>query len=392
MVGGSGEFIKRYRRHPESCLYCATSEMTNEHPVGQAIGGRLHAPILCSQHNNEVANAVDGPYFNRCASVVAFLGVPRQDGQAGAPFDAQFDDGSIARVKLDGTIPLKGLEARTIDAQGKITYAKGDLRILDEMKAAGAMANDAGPVVAIVEKPPPINLQIAADAFAETVALKTAFHFVAGFVSNVDLQVATELLPYILGKQRAAPDYVRTISFREPLFERSWPPRHEVTCYPGGTVTYVTVMHFGLHSYVVRLPFSVPLTRGLRYRQVLGEPEPQMFDDVATPEIDWERDLTPAELAASKDFGGKWNQQVMEAAARRDFRQRVRRAVESVEDNKKNVSGLSYNDRLMAELQIVLFTDDEIGRLITFAEHRKDGDKPLWEIADALIEVRHELM
>jgi hypothetical protein len=388
---GNGELIARYRRRPATCVYCGSTDLTNEHPVGQAIGGRLHAPILCHSHNNEIGNVVDSPYFKRFAPVVAFLGVPRQDGQTGTSFGATFDDGSAARVKIDGIIPSRGIESKIINDQGKITHAKGDLKTLDRIKAAGAMANDSGPVIAIVEKPPIINFEIAADALAETIALKTALHFVAGFVCDIDPKVAADLLPFVLGKQRAAPQFVRTISFGDDLFERSWPPRHEVTVYPAGNVTYVTVMHFGLHSYVVRLPFRVALTTGLRYRQILGESEPQIVDGLRVPEIDWERDLIPADLAGFQEYAKQWNQQLMEAAGRRDVRERIRRAVEQVENNKKIVTDLSYVDRLRAELQLVLFTPEQVERIIQHAEHRKDGDKPLWELAEQ-IEIRQEPM
>jgi hypothetical protein len=333
---------------------------------------------------------VDGPYFERFAPVVAFLGIPRQDGQKGTAFAAKFDDGSPASVKIDGRIPLKGLDAKTLDAQGKFVSAKGDLKLLDRLKQSGKLADSALPVIAFVEKPPPINFQIAADELAVSVALKTAVHFVAAFVRDIDRDVALALLPYILGERLAAPEYVRsTVLMDEKLFERAWPPRHEVTCYAAGDVAYVTVMHFGLHSYVVRLPFSVPLTHGLRYRQVLGEFEPQLDDRVEIPEIDWEHDTRDGELAQFEAFIADWNDRVMEAGARRDVLARIGRAQESLETN-TGFSGMSYFDRLKAELQIVLFTEHEIAQLLVIAEAMRDNGKTLLDLKDADLHIRYE--
>jgi hypothetical protein len=100
----AGRLIEKYRRHPSRCVYCTNIPDTDEHPVGEAIGGRLDAPILCGRHNVAVGAAVDDPMAVRFAFVVAMLAVPRQGGQVGATFTATLGDGSSVRVSPDGHI------------------------------------------------------------------------------------------------------------------------------------------------------------------------------------------------------------------------------------------------------------------------------------------------
>jgi hypothetical protein len=394
MSGKNGNLIKKYRRCPITCVYCNDSPSTKEHVIGQAIGGRLHAPILCGTHNSKISS-VDGPYFQRFAPIVNFLNVRRQDGQIGSPFEAKFDDGKSAKVQIDGKIPLKGIEAKSLDSNGKFTYVRADLATIERLKAAGKIASS-GPDLIFAETPPPINFEIAADALAEAVALKTALHFVAGFICDVDLKAASELLPYVLGEKPAARDYVRMVFLNANLFERSWPPRHEVTCYPSNRATYLTVMHFGFHTYVVRLPFSVPITSGVRYRQVLGEVEPQFFDDVESQNIDWEHDITKEEVGAFEAFHDEWSARVMEAAGRNDVRMKCQRAAKRLEESEENriflkpLSGIGYFERYAASLQIEGFSSAQVKHLVRFGQKMRDENKPLWAFNDALLRIRQD--
>lgn len=69
-----------------------------------------------------------------------------------------------------------------------------------------------------------------------------ALHFYAGFIDDVPAASAQDLLPYILGRKPAAGQYVRTPFLSEDVFPDSWPPRHELTCYPYGEAALVTVL------------------------------------------------------------------------------------------------------------------------------------------------------
>jgi hypothetical protein len=79
--------------------------------------------------------------------------------------------------------------------------------------------------------------------------------------------------------------FVRPLAAGPPLFGDSWPPRHEVTAYPGIDATYVTLMLYGLFNVVVRLP-GVHIDGALRYIQRLDGSGP-VLEEVEPRSIPW---------------------------------------------------------------------------------------------------------
>jgi hypothetical protein len=379
----AGQLIERYRRRPAHCVYCANMPDTDEHPVGQSIGGRLKAPILCGHHNREAGEAVDAPMFARFAPVIAFLEVPRQDRQVGAPFSATFDDGSPVKVGIDGNLRSKALiplEIQAVDDANKIKRAQGKLAILDRLQAAGKLADDGtNYIIAKVEMPPPINFELRADALTETAALKAALHYVAGFVRDIDPDVAAMLYPYVMGQTPAGYVYVRSLLWDQELVPYSWPPRHEITCYPGNDVTYVTVQFFDFCAYLVQLPFDAGIDRVLRYSQVLNERQPRFRDDLELRAIDWERDWTDADKDTFREYSSVWRRRLGQAAGLRDLRAHCRRAAERAQ-NRKEQMRMGFFECYESELHIEGLNPEFVRELVEVGRRLVHAGEPVWEV------------
>jgi hypothetical protein len=160
------------------------------------------------------------------------LGTPRARDAKGASLAGKSDSGERLVVRQNWEVRRRKLERVEKTATGRIKFAKGNLAKLDELKAGGALDDEGGRVIATLERPPIVNFEIAVAAEAERGILKTALHFFASFVADVDRGVAAELLPYVLGEKTAAGRYVRTLPLEQAFFPESWPPRHEMRTYP----------------------------------------------------------------------------------------------------------------------------------------------------------------
>jgi hypothetical protein len=378
IIPDTRDTVSKARRAPATCLYCAAVPDSREHPLAEALGGRLYANILCVAHNNLVANKCDDPMATQFAPLMFMLGTVRARGVKGASLLGRSDSGERIVVKPNWSVRRRRLESVQKTATGKIKFARGALAKLDELKAGGALDDENGRIIATLEKPPIVNFEIAVAQDAERGVLKTALHFLASFVADVDRYVATELLPYVLGEKSAGGKYVRTLPLEEIYFPESWPPRHEIRSYPLGKETYVTVLLFGLHGFQVRLP--VASTEALRHKQPLVESvAPLLERNDHVRRFSWEDRLTPNEWPPLKtnlrfrhakiEGLAKWRMAKSQcrAAAMRAFQTMISLRID-------------YLEAYRAELQMEALPADEIARLLFFAQGAILAGQPPWEL------------
>lgn len=188
------------------------------------------------------------------------LRVKRPDGRVGAAFDAKTDTGEDIKVSADHS-HIVPLDVRK-NERNRIVEGTGPLDVLDRLRSAGALEDDEpGSVIATIVKPPIAHFGVGGDEKSEAAVLKTALHFVAGFVGDVPKREAKRLLPFILGDNPATEQFVRVALFNEHTSPDCWPPFHQVTSWSGADATYVSVMLFGSHPYLCRLPFRIAAKR-----------------------------------------------------------------------------------------------------------------------------------
>lgn len=376
----SGALIDRHRRAPGQCLYCTIQATSAEHAVPQAIGGRLWANILCPEHNRVIGTRTDEPFTANVRPLVNLLRVRRHDGNVGVSFDGVTDDGRTLTVTSDGRVPLPALEVEARDERRRITRAKGDLSRLDALMQQGAFATTGtNYVIATIGKAPPLTFEVGSDRASEAGVLKIALHFFSGFIADVPRSVAEGLLPFVLGDQLGGGSYVRTPPFDNVLFPSAWPPRHEVTCFPAGDSTYVSVLLFDAYPYLCRLPVAMVVEGGIRYRQpLLGAPDPQFEIGVPVPEIDWERRLS------SENEQQRWGDEIMrrldrisEHAQRRELLVQCEAAAKRADA--RVAGGGDFWEWYRAELQLECIESAAIERILTLGRRARARGKEVWE-------------
>jgi hypothetical protein len=151
--------VSKARRTPVTCLYCLETPDSHEHPLAEALGGRLHAPILCDSHNNLIANKCDDPMIAQFAPLMFMLGTPRARDAKGASLAGKSDSGERLVVRQNWEVRRRKLERVEKTATGRIKFAKGNLAKLDELKAGGALDDEGGRVIATLERPPIVNFE-----------------------------------------------------------------------------------------------------------------------------------------------------------------------------------------------------------------------------------------
>lgn len=265
----SGKLIDAYRRNAAHCLYCNAVDLTDEHSVQEAIGGRLTAKNLCGHHNG-IVNGADAPLNRNFAPFVQMLQIRRHRGGIGAEFHAVDGDGKTITILSEGFAKQNPLDVTSKDENGKILRAIGDLSKLDALPAQAFRPGGQRHAIAIVTAPEG-QFFVGSDENITGGILKIAFHFFTGFVRDIPTYLAERMLPYITGEKEAGRIFVRTPYLSEDAFPESWPPRHEVTAYPTGEGTFITVLLFGAFGYLVKLPFKMAGNTGIRYRQTLSE-------------------------------------------------------------------------------------------------------------------------
>jgi hypothetical protein len=379
LLKSSGALIDAYRRSPTHCLYCSGVAATKEHPLPEAIGGRLWARVLCATHNGIVNTAADEPLNRNFAPYMTMLQVPRQRGGAGAEFVAKDDVGNPVVIVREGFVKEQPLDVLEHDDEGRIKRASGALDYLDRLPPDAFSRTGSNLVLATIRETP-ANFKVASDDSLSGGILKMALHFFTGFVCDVPMAVARELLPYIRGERDATGTYVRTPFLRNELFPESWPPRHEITCYPRDDCTLVTILLFGAYAYTCRLPFIMGRKGGVRYRQVLTENYPQFFDDIGhEAALDWED--RPSRYDGQAYFAPI--QARIERIYHRGIEQAVRARCERAAKHAANESH-NYGDcweRYRMALQLeACFSAEDIDRLIMIARQLIREGKEVWEV------------
>jgi hypothetical protein len=374
----SGALIDAARRSPSTCLYCADAPRTKEHPLTEAIGGRLWARILCARHNADVNTRADEGFNKNFAPLVTMLQVRRQRGTVGAEFIARDDDGKPVTIVPEGFAKQKALEVLRKDERGRILHAVGDLAHLDRLPADALSPEGLNVVIATVSNPP-ARFGVGVDETLSGAVLKIALHFYAGFVGDVPIERASALLPYIVGDAVAGGTYVRTPFLHEDVFPDSWPARHEITCYPDGDHVLVTILLFSAYAFTCRLPFTMVGASGIRYTQDLSESDPRFEIDLPRPaELDWEDRpglhdaeayYAPIKIRLSR---------IHDTGTEQAIRARCERAA-------KNANAMSSNyghiwDRYAAQLALECFTAAEVERIVQIGIRLEREGKNPWDI------------
>lgn len=351
---------------------------TREHGLTDGVGGRLWAITLCPDHNGLVNSRADDHFNKTFAPYVTMLQIPRQRGGVGAEFTAHDDAGNKVTIVREGFAKQRPLDVRRVDAKGLILHAVGDLDRLDNLPAERMSPEGTNVVLAFVENPT-VNVMIASDGAMEGPILKIALNLYAGFVGDVPLDVATELLPYIIGDKVAGGTYVRTPFLHDDVFSDSWPARHEITFYPDGDHTLVTVMLFSAYAYTVRLPLLMDGESGFRYTQVLDENFPRVRDDVPRPKnLDWED--RPGLYDKDAYFGPirERTKRLHQHGAEQSIRVRCKRAAERAADLPSNYGDLF--ERYKAALALECFDNADITVMVAIAKRLQAEGKPIWEV------------
>lgn len=352
--------ISRARRAPSRCLYCTNPPDTDEHVLADAVGGRLTAPILCSNHNGIAARKCDEPMARQLAPISTLLGIKRSLGRH-VTFRGRSDSGEPLVVDAFGNVRRhKRLDVVQVAPGGKIRFARGELAKLDELRSQGMLENNKLNVIAVLEKPPVVNFAIAIARDVERGVFKTALHFVAGFICDVEPEIAHALLPYIEGTQSAGGLFVRSMPLSGRYFPESWPPRHEIRTYPVGNETFVTVLLFGLYGFQVRLPIETSDT--IRYYQpLLDGVHPVLEPHDHQRAFDWEERLDKDEWE-SLETNMRWRQEKMLGLA--SYRQASARCRSAGSRVATWWGKARFADAYRYELQVEGFTADDITRLM----------------------------
>jgi hypothetical protein len=377
----SANRIDALRRSPKFCLYCDRQASSKEHSLQHALGGRLWATNLCAEHNSIVNRGADDNFNKSFAPYMTMLQVAKQNGDVGSTIVAKDKNGAPVVMLPEGFVKQNSLEVLAQHRESrKITHARGDLNKLDNLPTAAF--SDAGPrhVIAVITNP---DVEVAVDSSAglSGAILKIALHFYHGFVGDVDRQVAIELLKLILDGNVAANTHVRTPLFDADVFADDETPRHEVTCYPYDTGScLVTILLFGAYAYTVRLPFPMPAKRGLRYRQMLDQRFPELFDDIAIPaNLKWDRRAETAE--EHNEFVRDAKSRVLRLHARgatTAVQVMCKRAFERASEESANYGNLW--ERYQAALQLEALSAGQIEAIVFIGRHRHADGLVVWEV------------
>jgi hypothetical protein len=370
------DLISHYRRSPTRCLYCERVPNGDEHVIQQSVGGRLTASILCAHHNN--ASKADDYLATWFAPLVHLLYIPRHDGSRGTEYVAKAADGTLQRVTADGNIIEKKPRLDKND-QGKIIRAVGDLAHIEHIRKQhmNAFATEM-PVIAVPGIPPAVQVNLGLNDSAHAGVIKMAYHFVAGFLADVvipeDVRNAIET-----GDPPPPGKYLRMVPYATSGFGEAEPLRHEVTAYPAGDDTLVTLYLFSLLPVVVKLP-GVSVPRALRYIQKLDAPAPPELCEVDSIHVPFGTNMTTAaDGAFRKEMKGR-----LEAAYRRfkieEHQDMIVIAMRlAIADTR--LYGTDFWELFDAQLQLCQWPEDH--RRAVIAQTRKLVDQGLsrpWEI------------
>ncbi|HET9341802.1 MAG TPA: hypothetical protein VFO25_02645 [Candidatus Eremiobacteraceae bacterium] len=327
-----------------------------------------------------MARLADEPMVEEYKPYVNALAVKRQDGTIGVCFKATTDEGETLTVTAEGKLEPQKLEVKARDASGRITRAFGDLLLLETLRKRGALATDPNQrIIAVVEKAPVVNFSVTVAHGVERGVLKSALHFIAGFVGDVEQGEALALLPSVLGKELAGGEFVRTWAYDDALFPESWPPRHELTSYPGDSLTYVSMLLFGVDAFVVRLPITTD--QPLRYTQPLIGPTHPRLSVPAPVAIDWDRPLATSDTDAFMAEHGRRIDAISEFAGRRMIRKICRDAARrAMLPERRAAVRTDFFTRYAAELQVGCVEAPLIAYLLREGRRLRDEGEAVWHL------------
>jgi hypothetical protein len=227
---------------------------------------------------------------------------------------------------------------------------------------------------------PIANFGVGVDETIIGAVLKTALHFFAGFIGDVPLDVATELLKTIGGEVATDGSLVRTPFLHPDVFPDSWPARHELTAYPDGGHCLVTVLLFSGLAFTCRLPLAMAGTTGVRYTRVLTENFPRFAVDVPRPgALDWEDRPGNYDAAAYYAPIKARLARVHDHGMEQAIRAKCERAA-------KNANAMSANygdvwDRYATQLQVECFDAAEVRQIVAIGKRLQREGRPPWEIS-----------
>jgi|GEM_PF-3466617 len=374
----TGEVIERLRRRPAHCLYCTAPAASSEHALPEALGGRLTAEILCSAHNNEIGARTDAGLFENVRPLINMLRVKRHDGRVGTDFEGTTDAGDRAVVTADGRVPGPKLIVEQRDDRKRIVRATGDLAVLEGLREQGAFANgEEEPVIATPVRPPVVNFGVGSDRASEAGVLKIALHFVAGFFTDIPLELARQLLPAVFGERLAGGAYVRTPPFNHVLFPASWPPEHRITCWAEPDVVFVGVLLFDAYPYLCRLPIAIGNTRAVRYRQpLLGDPAPILEENVPSGAACWD-------TRVGEEQANSWGAEIKRRLDRvamyaneREIREQCQRAARLAAE--QAARGGDFFEWYRGALQIECLAADEVDERVRLGRIADARGRPVW--------------
>jgi hypothetical protein len=374
----SGEAIEAARRRPAHCVYCMEPATSWEHCLTEAVGGRLGADILCPKHNGIVNDAADQMFNANFSPLVNMLQVRRQRGSVGAEFVATDDAGKPVVILAEGFAKQQPLDVQKRDADRRIAYAEGDLEYLDKLPLAALSPNGRNVVIAKITNTQ-ANFAVHMDETFTPAVLKAALHFYAGFVGGVPLHIAHELLRTITGQLPMDGSLVRTPFLHDDVFPDSWPARHELTAYPDGTHTLVTVLLFSAYAMTVRLPLTMSGMTGVRYTQMLSESFPRFQTGIPRPaSLDWD------------DRPGKYDAEaycapikvriarIHDHGTEQAIRAKCKRAYETAIPLSSNFGAIW--ERYEMQLQLECFDAAEVQQLVAIGKWLVHEGRDAWEV------------
>ena len=377
----SANKIDALRRHPERCLYCAEPALSKEHSLPHGVGGRLWAANLCSRHNGIVNTGADEHFNETFAPYMTMLQVAKQDRTVGATVNAKDADGACITILPSGLVKQRAFEALAHHYETrKIVRARGDLEKLDAIPKTAFSKDVQNHVIAVITNPE-VNVSVDSSDGLSGALLKIALHFYHGFVGDVDQKIALELLDLILAGNACASTHVRTPLFEVDVFPDMETPRHEVTCYPHDADScLVTILLFGAYAYTIRLPFPMQGAVGIRYRQMLDQRYPELYDNVMIPEnLKWES--RPESAEQHEEFVMEARKRVSrlhERGAHTAVHVMCRRAYELAVGESANLGNLW--ERYRAALQLEALTAEQIDAIVYIGWRRQKDGLLVWEV------------
>jgi hypothetical protein len=158
-------------------------------------------------------------------------------------------------------------------------------------------------------------------------------------------------------------------------------PRHEVTCYPYDAEScLVTILLFGAYAYTICLPFPMPGEGGIRYRQMLDQRYPELYENVPVPaNLKWNR--RPESAEEHKKFVTEARRRVSrlhKRGAHTAVHVMCKRAFELAVGESANYG--KFWERYRAALQLEALSAEQIDSIVYIGWQRREAGLVIWEV------------